>query len=168
MKRHQISTAVIVLCAGVSNVSWAQASVGPEPLIPLPALSAADSVTKLALSRAIRIPSYQVTRVRRVILTSYDDHVRAQGVPSLRDVVFAALDTDQVQTLADQHGTFHYLKIGPVRVSADTIAVPLGAGLASERTKQKGRWLWGFHGCTWVFTKHGQTWAFVRRDCLVS
>jgi len=48
MKRHQISTAVIVLCAGVSNVSWAQASVGPEPLIPLPALSAADSVTKLA------------------------------------------------------------------------------------------------------------------------
>src|SRR5260370_36084839 len=107
MKRRHIIPAVSVLRAGVSNVGWPQASVLPKPLTPLPALSAADSVTKLALSRAIRSPWYQVTRVGEVILTSYDDHVRAQGVPILRDVIFAALDSDEVQTFAEQHGDFH-------------------------------------------------------------
>jgi len=75
---------------------------------------------------------------------------------------------DQVQTLADQHGTFHYLKIGPVRVSADTIGGPSRGGTRIRANQAERALALGFHGCTWVFTKHGQTWAFVRRDCLVS
>ena len=152
--RHR-SALIVTVLAAVGCTSSA------PPASPLPQRSptASDTVTRLAVTRALG--AFAAPRGPRIIVTSPDDHLTPHGLPDSDDLTFLILPRAEIQRFADDSGDFSYLEIYPVVFVGDTASVAITLASALQRRDRQGPVVRrGASSCEWILVKRRTRWVF--------
>jgi hypothetical protein len=132
--------------------------------VPEPPVTAADSVTRLVLARAIS--ALPRTKGQPIVVSGRSDDLTGRALPESPEVPIILPSPVKVQELADEYGDFGYLEISPVEISADPAKLGISHTVAVNRSR--GAVFIPATVWYWVATRVQERWFVERpKQCLV-
>jgi len=164
-RRTRFLLIVAAACIGCARTR-SEAHDYPSPTAPQPPLTAADTVTRLALDSALA--SFHGRDAQPIIVSTTAGHLTSRSLPHSSRFVLALLSAAEIQRVADDHGHVSYLEVYPVRFNGDTASVAINSTVAIGRPSHQGPVaLDGATSCDWIVARHSDRWVVVgARNCV--
>lgn len=143
------------------------------PAVPEPPGTAADTVLRLVLMRAVSgdtgVPDFNLLPdSRKVVLLLSDSSVTPRILPDTQSVRFVLLTLEQIRTFAGRYGHFVYLSVGLLRLDGDSAQAGASTQWMSSPRNPAQVYLSG-GGCNWQFRRRAGEWLFEKSmGCIIS
>ena len=162
-----LRTLLSAACVALGCVPSLAESQAYAPIaVPQPPLTAADTVTRLALASALA--AFSAPSKKPIIVSSRAGHLTSHALPDSAGLTFVLLSHADLQRFADDRGDFSYFEVYPVVFVGDTAKATIMLASAYSRPQHDGVVVHGgVTSCEWLVARGPRGWGSAgHRNCI--